>query len=334
MNPDITVLLPVYNGEATILHSVKSILGQSFKDFELVIINDGSTDNTFTLVNSIEDTRIRLINSAHQGIAKALNTGIANVTGRYIARMDADDYSYPTRLERQFQFLQKNKSIDVVGCKVKHIRYENDQQGFNLYCQEINNLISTEQLYLHRFIDAPIAHPSTMMRTDIFMKYGIYCEKNVPEDFELWLRLMHYGVKFGKVDEVLLEWHDSKNRLSRMHTNYSSDNFFKIKAMYFAKWFFDHYTSDVPEVWIWGYGKNVFRKSQHLEISGIEITGYIDVKDHPTTTHRKVIHYNDLKQKSNLFILSYVSDRKGKIAIEDFLKSNGYLAGKDYYLMA
>ncbi|NTU77340.1 MAG: glycosyltransferase family 2 protein, partial [Alphaproteobacteria bacterium] len=116
--PVVSVLLPVYNGRATLRESVQSILQQTFRDFELLIIDDGSTDDSATLANNFHDARVRVLGDAtRRGLAARLNEGIEAARGRYIARMDADDLAFSFRLERQVQFLDACPDIDLVGCR-------------------------------------------------------------------------------------------------------------------------------------------------------------------------------------------------------------------------
>lgn len=119
MNPAVSVLLPVFNGAKTLGLAIKSILSQSFKDFEMVIIDDGSIDNSSQIINSYSDKRIRLFQRNHAGLASSLNFGISKCRGKYIARMDADDISLGNRLANQKKFLDNNPSVDIVATRVK-----------------------------------------------------------------------------------------------------------------------------------------------------------------------------------------------------------------------
>jgi hypothetical protein len=154
-----------------------------------------------------------------------------------------------------------------------------------------------------------------------------------PEDYELWLRLMDQGVRFSKVDEVILDWYDDASRLSRIHTNYDSESFFEIKTRYFFKWFRKKFEFKPRPILIWGAGKPVIEKSKYLEDYNLEIVGYIDVirkKDH-NINGKPVFFYEDIP--GGVFILSYVSDRTGRQQIHEFLIKNNYMEGKDFYMM-
>jgi glycosyltransferase involved in cell wall biosynthesis len=324
--------MPVKNAQNTLLSAIESILKQTLTDFELIIINDHSTDISADIINSLNDARIKYIDNASIGIAPALNTGINHAKCKYIARMDADDISYPTRLEKQLAFLEKNPEIDVVSCLVKHMSIaEGNQQGYATHIEWLNSFISSEEHYTNRFIDAPVAHPSVFFRKSLIDSYGTYTLATVPEDFELWLRWMEHGVKFAKVPEILFQWSDYPGRTSRTNRNYDSNKFSRLKARYFSRWWQKNQLQ--YEIWIWGYGKEVFRKSNYLTEEGIEIKGYIDIKNRPDV-ERNVIYYDSVETNDNRFILVYVGDREGKRKILEFLKSQGKVVGDDYLFMS
>ena len=287
-NPLISILLPVYNGEKTILRAVRSILAQTYPHWELVIINDGSSDRTLNVINSIKDPKIKTYTIPRFGVAKALNFGVKMARGTYIARMDADDISLPERLKNQVAYLRDHSEIDLVACQVKHIGAPG-REGYEHYVNWINQLITSSSIYLARYQEAPFAHPSVMFRKSTFNKYGGYTEEVVPEDFELWLKWLQNGVRMAKLPEVLLEWYDSPNRLSRISTNYSHEHFSRIKARYFSQWY-RRKNLDRP-VWIFGSGRTVNHRVKPLINYGLRIDRFIDVKP---TSHHQFAYYKDV----------------------------------------
>jgi glycosyltransferase involved in cell wall biosynthesis len=128
--PLISVVMPVYNAAQYLREAIDSILNQTFRDFEFIIINDGSTDRSLEIIQSYNDDRIRLINQKNTGLAKALNNGIAIAKSDFIARMDADDISIPERLTSQFSFLESNVDVVAVGSNAEVI----DKEGNHVYC--------------------------------------------------------------------------------------------------------------------------------------------------------------------------------------------------------
>ena len=329
----ISVLLPFRNAASTLHRAIHSILNQTFSDFELILINDGSTDNSVPIVKKIQDHRIKLINLSPSGIVKALNFGLTWCSTKYVARMDADDYAYPDRLEKQFQFLESHPEIDIVGSQVRYMGDKELNIGFNHYIEWNNRLLSHKEMFLNRFVESPIIHPTIMMRFLLVKKFGAYVDGPFPEDYELWLRLMQEGIQFSKIDEILLDWYDDPNRLSRTGTRYSTDAFYILKSKYLATWLktqFNH----LPPVLVWGTGKSVHQKSKWLTKNDINISGYIDVTDKKNGifNNKPVIYYQDLPKYN--FILSYVSDRFGRIKIREYLLRQRFKEGKDFYMMA
>ena len=335
MTPLISVIMPVRNAAGTVGAAIESITNQTFKRFELIIVNDGSTDETSQILNSHNDPRLMVIHQNHRGIAKSLNRAIGLARSPLIARMDADDVSSPERLKAQYLYLQKHPDTGVVGSLVTFKGDCDKRKGYFLYCQWVNTLVSSHDIYINRFVDSPLAHPTVLFRKEMIDNYGGYDESELPEDYELWLRWMEKGVRFAKVDKELLIWSDLPCRLSRTHSNYSREAFYKIKTRYLANWIYRKYQSKLPDIWIWGMGKAVFQKSSFLKDYGLNIKGYIDVATGAAIRKkRNVIHYSEIPDPVDVLILSYVGDRKGKSKIRQFLISRGYKAGVNFYMMA
>jgi len=206
--PKITVLMPVYNCEKYLREAIESILNQTFPDFELLIINDGSADKSVEIIESYNDPRIRLIhNEQNQGLIATLNKGLDLCTGEYIARMDADDISLPTRLEKQVKFLESNPDIAICGALIK--TFGNVNSSIFRYPEDHESIKST------LIFKNSIAHPSIMMKKSAIK--GLYFDPSFKhaEDYELWIRASKY-LKLFNIQEVLL--------LYRMHTEQVSQH--------------------------------------------------------------------------------------------------------------
>ena len=143
--------------------------------------------------------------------------------------------------------------------------------GYARYVKWINSLIFQEDIFVNRFVESPVAHPSVMFEKALVQQYGAYREGNFPEDYELWLRWMHKGVKFGKVNRPLLLWNDHPKRLSRKDARYASFSFYKIKAFYLAAWLKE---KNIREVAIWGGGKQSAKRAFLLENYDIKIAHF------------------------------------------------------------
>lgn len=197
--PRVTVLIPAFNAERFIGSAVQSILDQTFTDFELLIVNDGSTDDTIGVVRRFEDPRLRLVDQDNKGVAGALNRGLAEAQGDLIARMDADDIAYPARLERQVTFLDENPRLSVVGSSYRMV-----QQDGSL----ITHVRVVQRPFdVRRDLQArcPLGHPTVMYRRSAVLAVGGYSPEWEPaEDWDLWWRLRGYGI--ANLPDTLLDY--------------------------------------------------------------------------------------------------------------------------------
>ena len=215
-NPKITVLMPVYNGEKYLAEAIESILNQTYKDFDFLIINDGSTDNSVKIIESYNDPRIRLVkNKKNFGIVYSLNKGIDLAKGEYIARMDVDDVSLPERLEKQVAFVNYNPNIAVIGSYFNLI----DKKGY--YIGKIKWPIGFENNLFYVLIgNNPVGHPGVMYRKKVVEEIGSYHGKYAPaEDFDLWLRIYLNGYHCENIPEFLTDYRVHSEQESVLQKN-------------------------------------------------------------------------------------------------------------------
>mgnify|MGYP001614677822 CR=1 FL=1 len=205
-NPKITVLMPVYNAKKFLNEAIDSILNQTFKNFEFLIINDASTDNSKQIILSYRDSRIIYYeNKINLGVAKTLNIGLALTTSKYIARMDADDISVQNRLEKQVEFMEKNPQVAVCGTWLKLINNEN-----NDIWQSPSDHKTIKSLSLFY---SSLYHPTVLIRNDVLKRYHLSYNSSFKhvEDYELWVRIME-NARVANLKEVLL--------FHRIHSNH------------------------------------------------------------------------------------------------------------------
>lgn len=202
--PKITVLLPVYNAAEFLRPCIDSILAQTFNDFELLIIDDGSKDDSFEIISSYSDKRIRLLrNSVNSGLIFTLNRGIKEARGSYIARMDADDVALPLRFEKQVMLLDSDESVAVVASYVEFINADGDVTGT---WSSDRDAATEDHIRSMMMKTNCIAHPSVMMRTHLAGKYLYNPVQSGAEDWDLWMRLLADGKRIVKLPEVLLQY--------------------------------------------------------------------------------------------------------------------------------
>ena len=323
----ISVVIPVYNAEATIFQTLESLRVQTLQPLEIVVVNDGSTDSTLEMLR--RQPGIKLIDRPHRGIVPALNDGLAAASGEYIARMDADDLCHPERLAEQAAFLDSFPQIGLVGCRVGFGGDRKKQAGYATYVDWINRLIDPDQIALNRFVESPFAHPSVMFRRELPERFGAYHDGAFPEDYELWLRWMACGVKMGKVDRELLVWNDPPNRLSRTDERYSIDAFYETKARYLFQWLEAH-NPHHPNLMVWGAGRVTRKRAAVLESYGLRITHYIDIKPRQLNCGTPVLQPSEIPDPQHGFVLPMVGNRGIRAQICTYLQQRGFVEGKNY----
>jgi len=209
MTPRISVVMPVFNGEKYLKKAIESILNQTFLDFEFLIINDGSTDKSVEIIESYNDPRIRLVhNEQNLGLIATLNRGLNLCKGEYIVRMDADDISLPSRLEKQVKFLDFNPDIAICGTLLK--TFGNISSSILKYPEKSESIKSA------LLFNCPIAHPSVMMKRSAIK--GLYYDSSYKhaEDYQLWTRASKY-LKLFNIQEVLLLYRTHPKQVSQDH---------------------------------------------------------------------------------------------------------------------
>lgn len=230
MTPLISIIMPVWNGERYLAEAVRSILGQTFRDFEFIILDDGSTDRTPEILAEFAalDSRVRIIPLEHEGIVTALNRGVAESRARWIARMDADDVSHPERLARQWDAVGKNPQAVLCHTHINII-------GDPAYVTKAGRFIRSHALIALRLcFQCPIVHPTVMFRKDSFLECGGYRqEERHAEDFALWGRMIAHGPVVG-VPEPSLDFRVHGASISKQQASTQEALSQKISASHCA----------------------------------------------------------------------------------------------------
>ncbi|CAN5905267.1 hypothetical protein BH11BAC7_BH11BAC7_28420 [soil metagenome] len=210
----VSVIIPVYNAAEFVKDSVDSILAQTYRDFEIVIINDGSTDNSLAVIECIQDVRIKIFSQPNAGIAAALNKGIALSKGRYIARQDADDISLPLRFEKQVKFLEEHTDYGLIGAYAEII----DRSG-KVTDRFLKHATTNMKLQYDLLWNTPFVHPSLMIRKECFEKAGgFYTGKDLFEDYDMWSKIALY-YKIANLPDILLQYRELSTGLSFTTSN-------------------------------------------------------------------------------------------------------------------
>lgn len=223
-NIEISVLMPAYNAEKFIEEAIRSVLNQTFTNFEFIIVNDGSTDSTEQIIQSFTDQRIKYLKQQNEGLASALNKGLQQATGKYIARFDADDICYPQRLEQQYQFIKENPSYVIVGSAVDYI----DQHGSYIFTY-MPSCITHEAIELVNKKHCPFIHSSVLYQKDVVLQYGGYNQHaHSFEDHFLWLSILKKG-KGQNLKEPLIQVRLNPDSVT-IDENWRPRNFHRIKT--------------------------------------------------------------------------------------------------------
>jgi glycosyltransferase involved in cell wall biosynthesis len=334
-SPAVSVILPVYNGALFLEASVSSILRQTFRDFELIVVNDSSTDNSELLLQQLasQDIRIRVITIPHAGVAEAFNCGMREARGEYIARMDADDEMLPDRLAMQVEYLQKHPEIGVVSCLVQYGGNRATQQGYAIHVDWINTLTTHEEIVLNRFAESPICNPSVLFRAELFRTLGGAITGDFPEDYEMWLRWMENGVRFAKIPKFLFTWNDPPSRITRNDNRYSSEAFDSAKRKYLIN--FLKTNAHNKNVFLCGAGRVTRKKAKELLKGQITVGGFIDIdpaKIGRTFDGYKVHSLHEFHSPNQGFILSLVGNRGAGSTIRNILLQRQFKEGHDFII--
>ena len=327
--------MPAYNAAATVEAAIGSILKQTLAELELVVVNDGSADDTPDILDwlSRTDSRVRVIHAPHGGIIRALNTGIAACEGDLVARMDADDISHPKRLELQAGMMDAIPDVSVCSCLVRMFPRQSLLGGMMRYEQWLNSLRRHDEIARDMFVESPIAHPSAVVRRGELIEIGGYQERGWAEDYDLWLRYHASGKRFEKVPRMLLCWRQMEGRLTFTDSRYSVENFLRAKA---------HYLSRIikaaarPFV-LWGAGKTGRRLAKHLVREGVLIEAVIDID--PKKIGRlmrgsPVVAPDYLQGSNDAFVVTAVSSHGARELIREQLGKMGFAETRDFLCAA
>lgn len=328
--------MPVRNAAATLARAIESVRAQTEGDWELLAVDDRSTDRSRAILDDYarRDPRVRVLAAPQRGLVPALNLGLATARASLVARMDADDVCLPERLGRQRAGLESRPDLGLLACRVRYAGDPARGAGYARYVAWTNGLLTHEAIALARFVESPLAHPSVMFRRAVPERFGAYRAGDFPEDYELWLRWLEAGVRMEKLAEPLLVWTDRPDRLSRHDPRYAAAAFARVKATYLARWLAAH-NRHHPRVVVWGAGRVTRKRAELLVGEGIEIAGYVDIdprKIGRRIGERPVLGPKELPKPGTSFIVSYVSSLGARDAVGATLETAGYRQGGDFVL--
>ncbi len=331
--PFVSVLLPFHNAAATISECIESILEQTLTDFEIIAVNDFSNDGSVRVLQQYNDDRLKIIDNEHRGLVSALNYGLSYCAAPLVARMDADDIMYPDRLLKQYEYMRQRHDVVLLATQARKFPEASVRNGYREYMRWQNSVLSSEDIHNQIYIESPFAHPSVMYRRDSVIAAGAYRHGEFPEDYELWLRLLRYGYRMEKLPEILLDWRESDDRLSRVSENYSRIAFDRIRADYLSQ---DKRIHN-KQIAFWGAGRKTRQRVQYLLDKGFEPVVWIDIDPRKIGNRingAEVVEPAWLEQPTSdgdkLFVLNYVTNHGARDISRNYLQHIGYVMGRDY----
>lgn len=328
----VSVLIPVYHAASTLERAVLSVISQDYPHIEIIIVLNNCDSETLEVVNrcGLNFPEIVFIREDQQGVAHALNKGILQCKGEFMARLDADDEMLPGRINHQIDYFSDKPWLGVLGGKAVYNGDRNSNEGYFQYVEEMNSIIKEKDILDFRFVESPLSHPTIMIRKSVFENFGNYSTDDVPEDYELWLRLLSKGVRINKTDFESVLWNDHPSRASRNRSQYYEEAFDKVRLRYLSEYV---KTLDLAErrLVAIGGGRKAKLKIQKLEELGVKFSGCTDFVE------RKIggkffIQWTEVEYNPSLYFISLVSSRKAWREIDKTLTGKGYIRNRDYLL--
>ena len=331
---DLSILLPVRNGERFLGEALRSLSAQTFEAWEAIVVDDGSSDCSVAIAakHAAGDSRFRLVPRCGEGLVAALETARVAARGRLIARMDADDVALPDRLAVQLAALAED-ALDAVGGGVEYFPAEDVTDGARRYTAWLNSLVTVDAAARDVFVECPLAHPTLMARAETLGAVGGYRDCGWPENYDLVLRLWATGARFRNVDRVLLRWRDHPGRLSRTESTYAVDAFVRCKAHHLDRTLL----APFPSVCVWGAGPVGKAFARELARIGRVVDAFVEV--HPRKIGRRiyrapVVAVEDAPRFAASFAIGAVAGLEARERIRAVVREQGRREGVDFVAVA
>jgi len=333
--PRVAVLLPVRDAAATVGAAVRSILRGSYRDLTLIAVDDGSTDDSAGVLDRLagRDRRLRVLRGPGEGIALALDRALAASDAPLVARMDADDVSWPHRLAAQVEALDADEELAVVGARVRLFPRRQVRDGMRRYVGWLNSLTTPGLVARDLFVEAPLVHPATLMRRAPLAAVGGWRAGDFPEDYDLWLRLAAAGARMVNLPRTLLDWREGADRLTRKDPRYGLDRHVSLKCAALAR----GPLLGRAEVALWGAGETGRSFADGLLRVGIRVTAFVEVdrkKVGRTIRGAPVHHFEQVERLRGLPLLVAVGAPGARELIRSELDQRGFVELRDYRCVA
>ena len=329
-NPLISILTPFKNTEAFLEDCLLSILKQTYSNWELIIIDDGSTDSSYNIVNAFaeKDNRITLLKNSGSGIIEALQLAFKHSKGELITRMDSDDVMLPNKLEVLAKNLLKHGKQHVAVGLVNYFSETGVKDGYKSYETWLNDLTRNGTNYSEIYKECVIPSPCWMIHREDLIVCDAFNPNTYPEDYDLAFRFYKHHYKCIPCDVVLHDWRDYSSRTSRTHVHYAENHFIDLKINYFLE--LDYNNTKALIVWGAGNkGKTIAKKLIEKNIS------FEWICDNPKkighNIYGKILQpVSFLKTVKNPQCIITVANKEAQIEIKNYMNTLKIQASKDY----
>lgn len=334
--PRASILLPYRNVADTIVEAVESLMADRALEVELIAVDDGSIDGGGALVRGIaaRDPRVKTLRTEGVGIVGALELARANAHAEspFIGRMDGDDVALPGRLRAQIAHLEGRPAIALSATRVEAFPREIVGEGLARYVAWQNATLTPEEHQREMFVEAPVCHPSVLMRRAALEFVGGYQETAWAEDYDLWLRLDHQGLLCEKLPDVLLRWRQRAGRLTWTHARYEPAQFYDAKARYVAPLI----ARDPRPLTVWGAGPTGRRSMRAIEAHGVRAARYVDIDPRKIGRIARGVRIEppEVLSVERDCVLVAVGAQGARGLIRDRLDAWGFRERRDYWSVA
>ena len=332
--PLVSILMPIRNEERYLRATLDSLYRQTFANWELIAVDDGSSDQTATILAEAarRDSRVQVISLEGGGLVAALNAGLKVCQAPLLARLDGDDICHPRRLELQVAYLDAHPDTGLVACNFRHFPRTGLKQGMLDYEIWQNGLTDHSLIIRDLFVESPLVHPSIMTRRTIMENMDGYQGNNWPEDYDLWLRMAAAGVHFARLPQTLLFWRDHPERATRTMNEYALNAFRACKCHHLLLSFL----KDSRDVVIAGAGLEARAWQRLLTAAGVTVSTWLDVdpkKIGRILHNAPVISPEELHLNGRKMIVA-IGVRGAREQFRDVAERRGWHEGIDFVCVA
>lgn len=335
MSPLVSVLLPCRDAGSVLPDAVASLRAQTFGDFEVVAVDDGSVDDTWDLLQAwaAQDARVRTLRSHGQGLVAALAAAQAYARAPLVARMDADDIAEPDRFEAQVSMLRAAPGLTACGTHVRYFPRSAVRAGARRYEAWLNSLCTADSVARDVFVECPLAHPTLMLRRSALVGVGGYRDMGWPEDYDLVLRLWWTGAALTVVPRVLLHWRESASRASRVDARYTPAAFRRCKVHYLARTL----AAGRAGVVVWGAGPVGKAFARELLAQRLQLRAFVDLDPRKIGQQIHgvpVIAQEAIDRYRGAFVVAAVGSPGARADIRAALEAHHWREGIDFCAVA